>query len=137
MCQLLSAQTGFFILHAISDVAGSQLYFINYVGFGFDGQVVSYKTLQKTLLPKRLSYIRPILKALQELQTYEFHLKLDGKPDVVEGINLIITNIPLYSAGIRIYPEAKMDDKMFEISFMKKIPAPGNIALLPFIIPSI
>lgn len=113
----------------IGNINGS--FFVNYIGFGFDGQVVTYKALQKTILPKRLSYIRPILRALKSLERYKFKLRIDGKEEFLEGINLIITNIPSYSSGIRLYPEAKVDDKIFEITFLKKMPKAGNLALLP------
>ncbi len=106
-------------------------YFINYVGFGLDGQVVSYKTFQKSLLPKRFSYIKPIIQALKQLKTYKYYLKIDGKEEMLEGINLIVTNIPTYSAGIRLYPEAEINDKIFEVTFLRKLPSAGNIALLP------
>ena len=106
-------------------------YFVNYVGFGLDGQVISYKKFQKSLLPKRLSFIKPIIQALKQLKTYKYHLKIDGHEEVLEGINLIVTNIPTYSAGIRLYPEAEINDKIFEITFLRKLPSAGNIALLP------
>ena len=109
-------------------------YFVNYVGLGLDGSVVEKKVNDNTRLPRKFSYIKPLLRAMQELKTYTYDFVLDGKRIVTKGLNLVISNSSSYLGSLMtISKRASIHDGKFEVSILKKIPCLKTLLLMPFL----
>ena len=108
-------------------------YFANYLSFGIEGEVIKRRELDIVQLPGYLSYFKPLIKTLEELQYHLYHITLKDKEFDFIGFTLIITNIPSMYGGLKIVPEALYNDGEFEITLIRKFPSIKTIGKLPFL----
>ncbi len=108
-------------------------HFANYLTFGFDGEVIHRRAAEKIELPGYTSYVRPIMKTLENLKYHLYHLKIDGKEVDVIGIACIISNIPSQYGGVKLVTDARYNDGRFEITVIKKTLSVKTFLKFPFL----
>ncbi|MGG1675961.1 diacylglycerol/lipid kinase family protein [Neobacillus sp. NRS-1170] len=106
----------------------SEHYFINNMGAGFDA-LISYevnqspiKALFNKLLMGRLVYVYFLLKKVFTFKTSTIDLSIDGKKHIFEQTWFVtVSNQPYYGGGMKIAPEAKPDDGLFDITVVHEL----------------
>ncbi|NPV52884.1 MAG: diacylglycerol kinase family lipid kinase [Firmicutes bacterium] len=97
----------------IGKVAGR--YFIGSVGIGFDATVALEANRSIPLLRGPVVYAIALLKVLSTYRTRKMRIALDGNTIHVTPLLVAVTNAPTYGGGMRISPNAIMDDGLFDI----------------------
>lgn len=73
-------------------------------------------------LPQRgmLGYAKATWKALWSHHKMNVELNMDGKIFTSEAAMVVIANATMYGTGVKINPEGKLDDDVFEVILVKK-----------------
>jgi diacylglycerol kinase (ATP) len=107
---------------------GSQHYFINNMGAGFDA-LISYEVNHskvKAWLNKlslgRLVYVYFLLKKLFSYKCSTIDLSIDGRRHILEQTWFVtVSNQPYYGGGMMIAPNAVPDDGLLDITVVHKL----------------
>lgn len=92
-----------------------------YVSLGFDSAVTRTANAQPRWVPSRATYVLAALRTLAGFQAPRVRLEHDG--GVYEGRAMLVTacNAPLYGGGMRIAPDARMDDGQLDIVAVERV----------------
>jgi diacylglycerol kinase (ATP) len=73
-------------------------------------------------LPQRgmLGYAKATWKALWSHHKMNVEISMDGQTVASEAAMVVIANATMYGTGVKINPEGKLDDNMFEVILVKK-----------------
>ena len=80
---------------------------------GFDAEVVRAMHLTRRGHINRLSYARPILRAIRKYTFPKLSIRIDDQP-ALEACWWMIFNLPRYGGGLGIEPDAVADDGRFD-----------------------
>ena len=103
---------------------------IGYAGVGFDSETTRYaNSLQK--LPKPLVYPWSVLRTLSRFTPLRMKVVYDG--GTFEGGVMFANacNLPRFGGGMRIAPEARIDDGLLDLVIVKEIPRLSLVAVFP------
>ncbi|HHV61856.1 MAG TPA: diacylglycerol kinase family lipid kinase [Firmicutes bacterium] len=103
----------------IGRVAGR--YFVGSVGIGFDATVAFEANRSIPLLRGSVVYAIALLKVLFTYRTKKMKIRLDGNTIHVTPLLVAVTNAPTYGGGMRITPNAIMDDGLFDICIVSEM----------------
>lgn len=92
---------------------GSGLRSINAVGMGIDVDVL--KTAYSGKNNKKSKYLRSLILCLIRFKSYKYTVKYDGKEEKHCGLIGAVGNGRQIGGGIRIFPEAKVDDGYLDL----------------------
>ena len=70
---------------------------------------------------------------LPKLRSYELTLTLDGEPHEIEANLVAIANTPYFGGGMKIAPEAKVDDGQLDVIVIGPAPRAAFAAVLPMV----
>lgn len=115
----------------IGDV--NNLTFFNIASIGFDGEVLRNTITIKKIIKSRFAYGISVIYSLFSFKKKKIQINIDGKIIDEDVILVAVGNGKYYGGGMKILPEAKVDDGYFDICVISKI---GKIKLL-FLFPSI
>ncbi len=103
-------------------------------GMGLDAEAALHASGAYRHLPGRLRYIASAPRALSEHLPLKVRLEFPGT-DVppVEAISLLtgVLNTPTYGAGLRLAPNARIDDGMLQVVMMEDLNTLGVLKLIP------
>jgi diacylglycerol kinase (ATP) len=110
-------------------------YFCGVLSAGFDASV-AYKTKDSKFLKGTASYIKALLTNIIWLKSIPFSIKIEESSNTIdtldqEGVLVAVGLGAYYGAGMKICPEAKVDDGLFHITFLKKIPRRTLLRVFP------
>ncbi|MDI6845914.1 MAG: diacylglycerol kinase family lipid kinase [Candidatus Saccharicenans sp.] len=99
----------------------SSRYFLNIADFGLGGEVVR-RVNQERLKRKASSYVRCLVEAMLKFKGHEVKISVDGK-DLPSNRYLIgaIANGKIFGKGMKIAPEARLEDGLFDIILVKTL----------------
>jgi YegS/Rv2252/BmrU family lipid kinase len=101
--------------------AGSEeeRYFLNVADFGFGGEVLE-RMNQNRAKRKAASYLKSTLATFFQYKNKRIRLKVDGE-EIPRGEYLIgaISNGRIFGKGMKIAPNARLDDELFDIVLVK------------------
>ncbi|MEH6548999.1 MAG: diacylglycerol kinase family protein [Pseudomonadales bacterium] len=100
-------------------------YFINIAGAGFDGHVVR---LVQGRPSGRMQYLFGLIKACRSFQAPQLSIQADNWQHTGPVLAVFVSNGSFLGGGMRIAPQAKYDDGLFEVTVIKNI-RPLNILL--------
>jgi YegS/Rv2252/BmrU family lipid kinase len=109
-----------FQTHTGSD---AERYFLNVADFGFGGEVVE-RMNQNRAKRKAASYLKSTLATFFQYKSKRIKLKVDGK-EIPREEYLIgaISNGRIFGKGMKIAPDARLDDEFFDIVLVKGMKA--------------
>lgn len=107
--------------------------FLNISSVGFDAEVVRNTDKIKTRIKGKTSYILGVLLTLFKYRMKETYIEIDGQQFNKNMLLLAVGNGQYYGGGMKILPEAKIDDGYLHLCLVKDI---NNLKLL-FLFPSI
>ena len=105
-----------FHTHTGSD---EERYFLNVADFGFGGEVLE-RMNQNRAKRKAASYLKSTLATFFHYKNKKIRLKVDGE-EIPRGEYLIgaISNGRIFGKGMKIAPNARLDDELFDIVLVK------------------
>lgn len=107
--------------------------FFNISSVGFDAEVVRNTEKIKTRIKGKTAYILGVLVTLFKYRMKETNIEIDGEQVNKNMLLLAVGNGQYYGGGMRIMPDAKIDDGYLHLCLVKDI---NNLKLL-FLFPSI
>ncbi len=105
------------------DNSGSpaERFFLNVSDFGVGGEVVR-RVNDRRLQRKASSYVRCLVSAMANYRSRRIRIQVDGR-DLPEGEYLIgaIANGRIFGKGMKIAPEARLDDGLLDLVLVKSM----------------
>lgn len=100
-------------------------YFCGVLSAGFDAEVTQKTHQSSSCLPGTAKYVRSLLSSIIRLSRHHFSVSIlnQGKEEKFkkEGIFMAVGLGQYYGAGMKICPDAKVDDGIFHITFLNRV----------------
>ncbi|MDV2581267.1 diacylglycerol/lipid kinase family protein [Alkalibacillus haloalkaliphilus] len=110
------------------EVSGNQYVFASSIGFGFDGEVAqtvdqsSFKKWLNIFRLKQLIYVYGLIKNVFTYKPKNLSLNVDGECIKMDNTWLItVSNHPYFGGGMKIAPNAEVNDQHFTITTVSNI----------------
>lgn len=103
-------------------------------GLGLDADAASLAGSAYRHLPGRVRYVAAAVRALREFQPLRVRAEFPGSdiPAIERSVLLAAAlNTPTYGAGIRLAPDAILDDGLLTLAFVEDLSALQVLALVP------
>ena len=103
-------------------------------GIGLDAEAALFASGPYRRLPGRLRYVASAIRALSEHLPLKVRLEFPGADfQPVESVSLLagVLNTPTYGAGLRLAPEARIDDSLLQVVLLEDLTALSVLKLLP------
>ncbi len=95
-------------------------WFLNVAGCGFDAKVAERVNRGYRRLNDSMAYIAGVMQTLISFKSPRFKLTMDGSVYESDGMLCTIANAPSYGGGMRVAPDALIDDGVLDICFLNK-----------------
>lgn len=106
--------------------------FLNVSGSGFDVDVLKKTEELKKVYSGEKAYHKAVVSVIGRYKAFEAELSIDGAPATHEACTIIeIANGQCIGGGMRVAPNAKLDDGVFDVVVVKKVPR----LCIPFLLP--
>ncbi len=94
-------------------------YFLNITDFGIGGEVVRHMN-DNLMKRKKSSYLKSTLSTLASYRNKKLHIKVDGQ-ELPEDEYMMgaVSNGKIFGRGMKIAPEAQLDDGLFDLVLVK------------------
>jgi diacylglycerol kinase (ATP) len=106
-------------------------YFINVAGVGFDAEVVNTTNVDLKFLTGSFAYITSVIWNLIRYSSREASIEIDGKVFQRKLWLVAIANGQYFGGGMRISPDAKVDDGLFDICMVNDMSRLEILKFLP------
>lgn len=107
--------------------------FLNVASVGFDAEIVKETEMIKKYIKGPSAYVMGVFKTLLHFHDKEVWIDIDGV-EMKKNIMLIaVANGRCYGGGMKIAPEARIDDGYFDICIVNKISKGKLLRLFPTI----
>src|SRR5215472_13554370 len=103
-------------------------------GIGLDAEAARFASGPYRRLPGRLRYVASALRAFSEHRPLKVRLEFPGTDfPSAESLSLLACalNTPTYGAGLRLTPDARIDDGLLDVAMVEDLSALGVLRLLP------
>lgn len=106
--------------------------FLNVSGSGFDVDVLKKTEELKKVYSGEKAYHKAVVSVIGRYKAFEAELSIDGAPATHEACTIIeIANGQCIGGGMRVAPNAELDDGVFDVVVVKKVPR----LCIPFLLP--
>jgi YegS/Rv2252/BmrU family lipid kinase len=95
--------------------------YLNVAGAGFDSEVNRVANQRLGWAGNRPRYVGAVLAELVVGRTAAFELVLDGRPVPMAGWLVAVANGPSYGGGMRVAPQASLDDGLLDVVVIQEI----------------
>lgn len=114
------------------DVAlANDLRYVGVAGFGFDSEVAEYANRRVKFLRGSLVYLYAIVRVLPRFRPLQVRLSRDGKTRYEAIMFAAVGNSRQYGGGIRITPEARVDDGELDLCIVHQTSRVQLLKTLP------
>ena len=105
-------------------------WFAGVLGAGFDSAV--NERANRMVRPSgRAKYDLAMLAELRTFRPVPFTLELDGETWQTPAMLVAVGNSPSYGGGMRVTPDAKLDDGMFDVLVLGPLSRPAFVRVFP------
>lgn len=101
-----------------------------YASLGFDSAVTRIANAQPRWIPRRVTYLLAALRVLARFHAPRVTVDHDGGRYAGRAMLVTACNAPRYGGGMRIAPEARMDDGRFDLVTVDELPKRTALWLL-------
>ena len=108
-------------------------------GLGLDAEAAALAETKFRRLPGAARYLAGALWAAASFQPFNLHAEIDGKQIISDRAGLLlaaINNTPTYGAGVRIAPDARVDDGLLEIVLVRQLSWLRLVEAIPLLLQS-
>lgn len=95
-------------------------WFLNVAGCGFDAKVAERVNQGYRYLNDSMAYIAGVFQTLISFKSPHFKLTMDSSTYESDGMLCTIANAPSYGGGMKVAPNARIDDGVLDICFLNK-----------------
>jgi len=95
--------------------------FVSVAYVGFDAEVNKLANDQKGYFGGTLGYIVCVLKALKNFRSFEIEITIDDYYLRERVMMVTVANAPFYGGGMKIAPDASMNDGLLNVCIVKEI----------------
>lgn len=115
---------------------GQVAHFIGAGGMGLDAEVAHLANTRFRKWPGVLRYLAGALRAFSQARPIVLRANLDQEHWAGRALFAAVANGPLYGAGMRIAPDAKMDDGLLDVAVIGDLRWPGFLHAIPILLTS-
>ncbi|MDQ7794611.1 MAG: diacylglycerol kinase family lipid kinase [bacterium] len=108
-------------------------YVVGTGGVGFDAEVAALANRWPKYLPGTITYVLAIFARLATFSPVEVELTLDGQTQRTRVLLVAVGNTQYYGGGMRVCPQARVDDGLLEVIVAGPLSKAQTIRLLPTI----
>ncbi len=112
----------------------NQRYFVSSVGAGFDGEVAFNVNQGFRYVRGMAAYLLSIFKTLFSYEARKIKLTVDGLVMEFKGMLVAITNSATYGGGIKINPDAVINDGLLDVCAAQNLSKIESLCCLPLAI---
>jgi diacylglycerol kinase (ATP) len=101
---------------------------------GLDAESVRFASGKLSRWPGRLRYLASAIAALRGFKGVEIELSFPGSdlPRIEKKVLIAaVLNTPTFGGGLRLAPEARVDDGMLDVVTIEMLSAPEVLTLIP------
>jgi diacylglycerol kinase (ATP) len=108
-------------------------YFVNVAGFGFDAEVAARVTDLPAVLAvgSTLPYVAGVVQALWRYQSPRMCIAADDRQLDRRVFVVAVANGPSYGGGMRVAPDARPDDGVFDVCIIGALSRAGALRMVP------
>jgi diacylglycerol kinase (ATP) len=103
---------------------------VSYAGVGFDSEVTRYANEVKVLRGP-LIYFYAVIHTLITFEPPRMRVVHDEGEFEGKVMFTVVNNLPRFGGGMRIAPDAKIDDGLLDLVIVKEIPKPALLSVFP------
>jgi diacylglycerol kinase (ATP) len=105
-------------------------YFVNVAGTGFDSQVNAHANGVR-FLSGTLKYVYSTVVTLVRFKAGRFRIRVDGQERTVSGMLVAVGNAISYGGGMKVTPDASVDDGMLDLCILGELSKPAFLRTFP------
>jgi YegS/Rv2252/BmrU family lipid kinase len=110
---------------------GSMTSFVNSAGIGFDAEVAWRVNRSSKVLGGTLPYLAGVVRTLWHYASPWLRISIDGRHIETRVFLLVVGNCPAYGGGMRIVPDARPDDGVFDVCLVHSLSRLEVLRLIP------
>jgi diacylglycerol kinase (ATP) len=130
---MLSAQPRRVDLLRARTADGRERLYVGGGGIGIDADSARYSSGPYARFPGRIRYLAAALRAFHEFKPLQVRAEFSGGIAAMELAVLLagVLNTPSYGAGLRLAPDARIDDGLLTTLFVKELSVTQVLAVVP------
>jgi diacylglycerol kinase (ATP) len=105
--------------------------FVNIAGAGFDSEVNETANAMSVKLGATGTYVVAVLKTLRRFVPAHYEIEVDGQRTVTDAMLVVVGNSRSYGGGMRVFPDARIDDGLLEICIVHALSTPAFLRAFP------
>jgi diacylglycerol kinase (ATP) len=109
---------------------GWERHYVCVGGAGFDSEVNAYANTL-TRLRGATRYVVAVFRTLARFRPAEFTVRVDGDERQLDAMMVAVANAPQYGGGMRVCPDASLDDGLVDVCVVRAMPRRTFVALFP------
>jgi diacylglycerol kinase (ATP) len=109
---------------------GWERHYVCVGGAGFDSEVNAYANTL-TRLHGATRYVVAVFRTLARFQPAKFTVRVDGEERTLGAMMVAVANAPQYGGGMRVCPDASLDDGMLDVCVVGAVSKPTFVAVFP------
>jgi diacylglycerol kinase (ATP) len=103
---------------------------VSYAGVGFDSEVTRYAN-QTRILRGPLIYFYSVIHTLITFTPPYMRVTWDGGGFEGKVMFAVVNNLPRFGGGMRIAPDAQIDDGLLDLVIVREVPKPVLLSIFP------
>ena len=103
---------------------------VSYAGVGFDSEVTRYANEMK-ILRGPLIYFYAVIHTLVTFVPPRMRIVHDAGEFEGRVMFTVVSNLPRFGGGMKIAPEARIDDGLLDLVIVKEVPKPVLLSIFP------
>ncbi|MDP9119838.1 MAG: diacylglycerol kinase family lipid kinase [Acidobacteriota bacterium] len=107
------------------------LFTVAYAGVGFDSEVTRFANERVKILRGSLVYLYSVLHTLVTFIPPGMRVDYDGGVFSGRVMFVVVANLPRFGGGMRIAPDAVIDDGLLDLVIVREIPRATLLAVFP------
>lgn len=109
---------------------GWERHYVCVAGAGFDSEVNAYANTL-TRLRGTARYVVAVFRTLAPFRPAEMTIRVDGEERRLDAMMVAVANAPQYGGGMKVCPDASLDDGMLDVCIVRAMPKRRFVALFP------
>src|SRR4051812_39271749 len=118
-------------VRSIDLVRVGETYSVSYAGVGFDSEVTRYANEGVKILKGPLVYFYAVIHTLITFEPPWMRVVHDGGTFEGKAMFAVVNNLPRFGGGMRIAPDARIDDSLLDLVIVKEISKRTLLSVFP------